>query len=99
MGMPVTVQIAEGNATEEDIQEVFAYLNYIDQKFSTYKKDSEISRINRGEINNADYSKELKMILKLSEQTKKETAGYFDINLNGILDPSGIVIGYAFYQS
>ncbi len=98
MGMPVTVQIADSRATSEDIQEIFAYLHYIDQKFSTYKTDSEISKINRGEINNADYSNEMKKILRLCEETKKETNGYFDINLNSILDPSGIVKGYAIWQ-
>jgi thiamine biosynthesis lipoprotein len=98
MGMPVTVQIVDSNATDEDIQEVFAYFNYIDKKFSTYKKDSEISQINRGEISNTNYSKEMRKILDLCEETKKETNGYFDINLNGILDPSGIVKGYAIWQ-
>src|ERR1035437_4265897 len=88
MGMPVTVQIIDAGATSEDIQEVFAYFNYIDKKFSTYKRDSEISQINRGEINNVDYSNEMKKILELSDQTKKETNGYFDINLNGIIDRS-----------
>jgi thiamine biosynthesis lipoprotein len=40
----------------------------------------------------------MKKILKLCEETKKETNGYFDINLNGILDPSGLVKGYAIFQ-
>ena len=99
MGMLATVQIFDHQSTNEDIQEVFAYLHYIDQKFSTYRKDSEISQINRGEINNLDYSNEMKKVLELCEETKKETDGYFDINLNGILDPSGSVKGYAIWQS
>jgi len=99
MGMPVTVQIADGKATGEDIQEIFAYLHHVDQKFSTYKADSEISQINRGELSNLDYSGEMKKVLKLCEETKKETGGYFDINLNGKLDPSGIVKGYAIWQA
>lgn len=99
MGMPVTVKIIDAGATSEDIQEVFAYFNYIDKKFSTYKRDSEISQINRGVVNNVDYSNEMKKILELSDQTKKETNGYFDIYLNGIIDPSGIVKGYAIWQA
>jgi thiamine biosynthesis lipoprotein len=98
MGMPVTVQIVDSKATDEDIQEVFAYFNYIDKKFSTYKKDSEISRINRGVVSKANYSNEMQKILSLCEETKQETDGYFDINLKGILDPSGIVKGYAIWQ-
>lgn len=99
MGMPVTVEVVGSGVTAEDIQEVFAYLHYIDKKFSTYKKDSEISQINRGEINNADYSSEMKKVLALCEETKKATDGYFDVNIKGIIDPSGIVKGYAIWQA
>lgn len=95
MGMPVTVQVIDKNAKEEDISEVFSYSHYIDKKFSTYKKDSEISQINRGELNKLNYSNEMKKILSLSQKTKEETNGFFEINNNGILDPSGIVKGYA----
>ena len=98
MGMPVTVNVADKNVTNEDISEVFSYFHYIDQKFSTYKENSEISQINRGEIKEKDFSTDMKKILSLSETTKKETDGFFDINNNGLLDPSGIVKGYAIYE-
>ncbi len=98
MGMPVTVDIADKNATDEAINEVFSYFHYIDKKFSTYKKDSEISLINRGELSSKKWSLEMKKILDLCEKTKKETYGYFDININGIIDPSGLVKGYAIYN-
>jgi len=98
MGMPSVINVVDVGVTEEDINEVFSYFHYIDKKFSTYKKDSEVSRINRGELKEWDYSLEMIKILKLSEETKKETNGYFDINFNGILDPSGLVKGYAVFQ-
>ena len=95
MGMPVVVQVIDKNAKEEDISEVFSYFHYIDKKFSTYKKNSEISQINRGELNELNYSNEMKKILSLCQKTKQETNGFFEINNNGVLDPSGIVKGYA----
>lgn len=98
MGMPATINVVDVGVTQEDINEVFSYFHYIDKKFSTYKKESEISQINRGEIKELDYSDEMKKILKLSEETKKETNGFFDIDYNGILDPSGLVKGYAVFQ-
>jgi len=98
MGMPAIINVIDVGITEEDISEVFSYFNYIDKKFSTYKEDSEISQINRGELKEWDYSLEMKKILKLSEETKKATNGYFDINFNGVLDPSGLVKGYAVFQ-
>ena len=99
MGMPVTVNVVDSRVTNEDINEIFSYFHHIDNKFSTYKKDSEISQINRGELKESQYSTEMKKILFLSEKTKKETNGYFNININGILDPSGIVKGYAIFEA
>lgn len=98
MGMPVTIHVIDASVTQEDINEVFSYFHFIDKKFSTYKKDSEISQINRGELKPPQFSNEMKKILALCEETKKETDGYFDINSNGILDPSGLVKGYALFQ-
>ena len=94
MGMPITVEIAD-KATPEVFEDIFAYFISVDNRFSTYKKDSEISKINRSEITVDTYSKEMKEVLQLSEQTKKLTIGYFDIQKDGMIDPSGLVKGWA----
>ena len=99
MGMPITVKVVDPSVTEADIEKVFAYFRAVDDIFSTYKKHSEISKINRGELCAEEYSDEMKTILALSEQTKQETQGYFDIQHNGIADPSGIVKGWAIFQA
>lgn len=98
MGMPVTVNIADKNSTDADIEDLFLYFRKIDEKFSIYKKTSEISKINKGIITKK-YSLEMRKILALCEQTKKETNGYFDIFHNGKYDPSGLVKGWAIYQA
>jgi FAD:protein FMN transferase len=95
MGMPITVEIADENPGDEMIEKIFNYFNYIDEKFSTYKKGSEISKINRNEIKPDSYSQDMKTVLALSQQTKQETKGYFDISHNGLIDPSGLVKGWA----
>lgn len=99
MGMPVIVEIADHGAKEEDISAIFAYFHYIDRTFSTYKNDSEMMQINRGERQEKDYSNEMKKIFALAEKTKRATKGYFDIKRKGIIDPSGIVKGYAIQQA
>ena len=99
MGMPITVKVVDPSVTEADIEKVFAYFRAVDDIFSTYKEHSEISKINRGELCAEEYSDEMKTILALSEQTKQETQGYFDIQHNGIADPSGIVKGWAIFQA
>ena len=84
MGMPVVVEIADKFADVKDVDDVFEYLRAIDERFSTYKELSEISRINRGEILPDQFSVEMKNILSLCEKTKQETEGFFDINFNGL---------------
>jgi thiamine biosynthesis lipoprotein len=95
MGMPITIEVVDTTITQEDIEKVFDYFSSIDEKFSTYKATSEISKINRGELSTVEYSEEMKTILALSEQTKIDTDGYFDIQQDGIYDPSGMVKGWA----
>ncbi|MHB8710101.1 MAG: FAD:protein FMN transferase [Minisyncoccota bacterium] len=95
MGMPIEIEIV-GSDVQVALEAAFAYLVAIDERFSTYKEDSEISRINRGEIKSGNESVEMREVFALAEKTKKETGGYFDIrNPDGRLDPSGIVKGWA----
>jgi FAD:protein FMN transferase len=95
MGMPITVEVLDAQVTEADIAAVFAYFEYVDETFSTYKETSEISQINRGEISAEGFSGDMHTVFALAEQTKRETDGYFDIERDGQYDPSGIVKGWA----
>ncbi len=100
MGMPITVTFVDTSATATDLDDVFDYFQKIDTRFSTYKKDSEISKFNRGEIAEKDLSPEMQEVFRLSEQTKKETQGFFNIQkADGTIDPSGLVKGWAIWQA
>ena len=46
MGMPIIIEIV--GADRDDLEQVFAYFRAVDERFSTYKPASEISRFNRG---------------------------------------------------
>lgn len=93
MGMPITVEVVDG-AKEDDLAAVFAYFTEVDGRYSTYKTGSEISRINRG-LPRERWSAEMKHVVKLCEETKQQTDGYFDIAHIGKLDPSGLVKGWS----
>ena len=100
MGMPITVEIVDQKATKKDINDVFSYFTYVDTTFSTYKQDSEISKINRHEVSESNYSSDMKKIFQLAEQTKNETQGYFNmVQPTGLLDPSGVVKGWAILEA
>ena len=104
MGMPITVEVIDLSVDDvfmkTVIDAVFAYFQYIDEKFSTYKDTSEISAINKGALTESEYSQDMKTVFALSEKTKKETSGYFNIvGRDGKCDPSGIVKGWAVHNA
>jgi thiamine biosynthesis lipoprotein len=78
---------------------VFAFFEYVDNTFSTYKEDSEISCINQGRLTLAEASGPMQTIFALAEVTKQDTDGFFDICHAGKWDPSGLVKGWAIYNA
>lgn len=95
MGMPITVDTGKGS-DGAITGTVFDYFDHIDRRFSTYRSDSEIAAINRGDIPVLDWSREMLEVLAVAEQTRFETDGFFDVRKpDGSLDPSGIVKGWA----
>ncbi len=97
--MPAKIEIIDSNATKEVFEEIFNYLISIDEHFSTYKKNSEITLYNEGKIAEKDLSSDMKKVFKLSQETKDQTDGFFDIKYNGKIDPSGLVKGWAIYNA
>lgn len=98
MGMPITIEIV-GEVNKGVFVKVFNFFKEVDARFSTYKKDSEVSKINRGELVKREFSSQMLEVLKLAEKTKKETDGYFDVFHKGIFDPSGIVKGWGIQKA
>lgn len=105
MGMPITVEIGviqshSDSVTKKTIEKVFQYFDWVDKKFSPFKTNSELSQINAGALTPEKYSLEMQEVLKLCEETKKETQGYFDITKpDGKIDTSGLVKGWAIWQA
>jgi thiamine biosynthesis lipoprotein len=99
MTMPCIVDIADDNADMKDIEAVFDYFQHIDDTFSYFKSTSELSRINSGQLKLTDASAEMQEVFALSEKTKKQTNGFFDIKkADGTYDTSGLVKGLAVYR-
>ncbi len=99
MGMPITIEVVDPKVTESDIASIFDYFASVDRMFSTYKKESEISRLNAGELSEKQVSPDVRQILQLADDTRRETNGYFNVTHNGKIDPSGIVKGWAIYNA
>jgi thiamine biosynthesis lipoprotein len=77
-----------------------AVLTEVDRVFSTYRTDSFVSRLGRGEIRLEDCPPEVAEVLELGAAAERESDGAFSIRLPGsdgtpVLDPSGVVKGWA----
>ena len=100
MGMPVIVEVCDAAFDETVLDRVFAWLRFVDETFSTYRQDSDISRLNRGELTLADAHVSVQSVLRRCESLRLSTHGYFDVSApmaapGGGVDPSGFVKGYA----
>lgn len=96
--MPITVEITEelkGDSSISPFDQIFAFFAHVDAVFNIFNDSSEMSRINRGKIQKEKGSREVKEVLALCEKTKRETGGYFDCERDGLIDPLGIVKGWA----
>jgi len=100
MGMPISVEIVDPHATEKIFDAVYDYFTHIDEKFSTYKKTSEITTINEGRLPESGWSEEMRLVFMLSEETRRETGGFFNIKKSdGTYDPSGLVKGWSIWNA
>ena len=97
MGMPVRVAVPGGGGAAEPLDEVFAWLRFVDATFSTYDPRSEICRLNRGTLRRSSAHPLVRAVLDRCEELRVETDGAFDARapLPGALDPSGLVKGWA----
>jgi thiamine biosynthesis lipoprotein len=97
MGMPIVVDVRDGDVDDDAVDRMFDWLRFVDATFSTYKDDSEISRINRGELAVEAAHADVREVLARCEELRHETRGYFDAYplFEEVLDPSGLVKGWS----
>ena len=104
MGMPISLAMRGRHAADRYGASAWAralsVLHEADRVFSTYRPDSFVSRLGRGEIGVADCPAEVAEVLALAELARVQSGGAFDVHLVGpdggaVLDPSGVVKGWA----
>ncbi len=104
MGMPISLAL-RGRHTGDAAADaawaaVLASLRAADRVFSTYRADSVVSAIRRGELAVADAPDEVHEVLDLGARAERATDGAFSVWRPGpdggvALDPSGVVKGWA----
>jgi FAD:protein FMN transferase len=96
MGMPIVVEVRD-EAADRVLDAVFDWFGEVDERFSTYKETSEVSRLNRGELALGDAHPDVREVLDRCEDLRAATKGYFDVRAAGgeAIDPSGLVKGWS----
>lgn len=82
-------------AVEPAVAAVFGHLRAADELFSTYRPDSQVSALRRGELPRAEWHPWLTEVVALCDEARDRTDGYFDARLPDGFDPSGLVKGWA----
>jgi thiamine biosynthesis lipoprotein len=104
MGMPISLALRGPHAAdrygEAAWTRALAVLHEADRVFSTYRDDSWVSRLGRGEVTVTDCPPEVAEVLALGEVARVQSGGAFDVRRPDprgrlVLDPSGVVKGWA----
>ena len=95
MGTVFSFDVRTPGLPDRTLDDAAALLFSIDETFSTYRDDSEISRLGRGDLAIADASIDVQFVLDECERYRQNTSGYFSMRAGGTLDPSGYVKGWA----
>jgi thiamine biosynthesis lipoprotein len=94
MGTVFSIDVRRGGVAVEVIDEVVEFTHRADRIFSTYRHDSDINRLRRGEVRLAGCAPEVRAALRRCAELRVETDGFFTSHPNGRLDPSGYVKGW-----
>jgi thiamine biosynthesis lipoprotein len=110
MGMPISIDVRDPGVDASLLDEAFAWLRWVDETFSTYRADSDITRLNLGHVTADDAHPDVREVLQRCLEIEVQTDGYFDIRAivrsedderhpsvhsPGAVDPSGFVKGWA----
>lgn len=97
MGTVFSFDVRGGDpgAVKAALAEAVAGLHRADAVFSTYRDDSQISRLVRGDLTVDDCDPEVAEVLDLGAAAEQQSDGWFSMRYEGHLDPTGIVKGWA----
>lgn len=97
MGMPISVHVRGERAHDEvvaaAVADLFDELRAVEARFSPYREDSELCRLQRGEVALEDASDDMREVERLCRVAFERTDGWFDAwhsRADGLFDPTGL---------
>jgi FAD:protein FMN transferase len=98
MGMPISLALRGAHTHDDEADAAWAaaldVLHAADRVFSTYREDSAVAAIRRGELAVADAPDDVREVLAIADRTGRATDGAFSV-WRPELDPSAVVKGWA----
>ena len=99
-GTIVFIECASSTVSKEQLQQgidsAHAFCLGVDEVFSTYKANSQISRLRRGELRIQECDENVKEVWEICDKARELTGGAFNPwAVPGGFDPSGLVKGWA----
>jgi thiamine biosynthesis lipoprotein len=95
MGTVVSFDVPSSAQEDGSLAAAVGWLHWVDEVFSTYRADSEVSRLGRGEVTAVGCAPRVAEVLAACEELREQSGGYFSACPAGTLDPSGYVKGWA----
>ena len=98
MGTVVSFDLRDGTVAPGSVAAAAAWLHEVDARFSTFRPDSELSRIADGTLDEREAHPDVRAILAMADDLGLDSGGAFDARAwraDGRLDPSAIVKGWA----
>ncbi|MGH8888968.1 MAG: FAD:protein FMN transferase [Acidothermaceae bacterium] len=104
MGTVVSFDISIADTVEQSgvrsaIRAAVAQLHRADEIFSTFRDDSQICRLGRGELTLDACDPAVAQVLDACAQVARASNGYFSSMYGGRLDPTGFVKGWAIQRA
>lgn len=78
MGTVVSIDVRDAGVPAVAVDAAFAWLRWVDRTFSTFRPDSEVARINRGELDEAAADARVREVLGACRALRERTGGAFD---------------------
>ncbi len=99
MGTTVSIDVRDPGVGPEVLNAAVAVLREQEARFSPFLGDSEVRRLERGELSIEAAHPDVREVLDTCAVLRAESEGAFDAWRNGRLDPSGYVKGWAAERS
>jgi thiamine biosynthesis lipoprotein len=95
MGTVVSFDVPVSARRDGSLDAAVSWLHWVDQVFSPFRPDSDVSRLADGEVAVGQCAPEMAEVIEACASVRELSGGYFTASPWGRFDPSGYVKGWA----